>query len=74
MTAFNVVLAIALVAILVRGSLRVHKRAVIVAGSLIAGFLPLFVTLGAASDPSAPVSTVIDGYWMGLAKRSFQVS
>ena len=37
-------------------------------------FLPLFVTLGAASDPSAPVETVIDGYWMGLAKRSFQVS
>jgi 4,5-DOPA dioxygenase extradiol len=37
-------------------------------------FLPLFVTLGASSDPSAPVSTVIDGYWMGLAKRSFQVS
>ena len=36
-------------------------------------FLPLFVTLGASSDPSAPVSTVIDGYWMGLAKRSFQV-
>lgn len=37
-------------------------------------FLPLFVTLGASSDPSAPVSTVIDGYWMGFAKRSFQVS
>jgi len=37
-------------------------------------FLPLFVTLGAAADPSAPVETVIDGYWMGLAKRSFQVS
>ncbi len=37
-------------------------------------FLPLFVTLGAASDPEKPVSTVIDGYWMGLAKRSFQVS
>jgi 4,5-DOPA dioxygenase extradiol len=37
-------------------------------------FLPLFVTLGASSDPSAPVSTVIDGYWMGLAKRSFQVN
>src|SRR6202034_3068358 len=32
--------------------------------------LPLFVTLGAASDPSAPVDTVIEGYWMGLAKRS----
>jgi 4,5-DOPA dioxygenase extradiol len=37
-------------------------------------FLPLFVTLGAASDPGQPVQTVIDGYWMGLAKRSFQVS
>jgi 4,5-DOPA dioxygenase extradiol len=37
-------------------------------------FLPLFVTLGAADDPSAPVTTVIDGYWMGLAKRSFQVA
>ncbi|HLH82892.1 MAG TPA: class III extradiol ring-cleavage dioxygenase [Trebonia sp.] len=36
-------------------------------------FLPLFVTLGAASDPSAPAETVIDGYWMGFAKRSFQV-
>jgi hypothetical protein len=31
-------------------------------------------TAGAASDPSAPVPTVIDGYLMGLAKRSFQVS
>ena len=37
-------------------------------------FLPLFITLGAASDPERPVDTVIDGYWMGLAKRSFQVS
>ena len=37
-------------------------------------FLPLFVTLGAASDPERPAQTVIDGYWMGLAKRSFQVS
>jgi 4,5-DOPA dioxygenase extradiol len=37
-------------------------------------FLPLFVTLGAASDPGQPAQTVIDGYWMGLAKRSFQVS
>jgi 4,5-DOPA dioxygenase extradiol len=36
-------------------------------------FLPLFVTLGAASDPGRPARTVIDGYWMGLAKRSFQV-
>jgi 4,5-DOPA dioxygenase extradiol len=37
-------------------------------------FLPLFVTLGAAADPSAPATTVIDGYWMGFAKRSVQVS
>jgi 4,5-DOPA dioxygenase extradiol len=37
-------------------------------------FLPLFVTLGASFDPSAPVSAMIDGYWMGLAKRSFQVN
>jgi 4,5-DOPA dioxygenase extradiol len=37
-------------------------------------FLPLFVTLGAAADPGQPVQTVIDGYWMGFAKRSFQVS
>lgn len=37
-------------------------------------FTPLFVTLGAASDPTAPVKNVIDGYMMGLSKRSFQVS
>jgi 4,5-DOPA dioxygenase extradiol len=37
-------------------------------------FLPLFVTLGAGTEPGKPVQTVIDGYWMGLAKRSFQVS
>ena len=35
-------------------------------------FAPLFVTLGAADD-QAPVTT-IDGYWLGLAKRSFQVA
>jgi hypothetical protein len=45
MTAFNVLLAMALVMILVRGSLRVHGRAVIVGAALIAGFLPLFVTV-----------------------------
>ena len=37
-------------------------------------FLPLFVTLGAATDPSKPAETIIDGYWMGFAKRSIQVS
>jgi 4,5-DOPA dioxygenase extradiol len=35
-------------------------------------FAPLFVTLGAAPAP-APTTT-ITGYWLGLAKRSFQVS
>ncbi len=37
-------------------------------------YVPLFITLGAAADPSAPPSTVIDGYFFGLAKRSFQVA
>lgn len=36
-------------------------------------FAPLFVTLGAASDPEAPPEQVIEGFWMGLAKRSFRV-
>lgn len=35
---------------------------------------PMFVTLGASSDPSAPPEQPIDGFWMGLAKRSFQVA
>jgi 4,5-DOPA dioxygenase extradiol len=37
-------------------------------------FTPLFVTLGAATDPEAPGDQRIDGYWMGLAKRSLQVA
>jgi 4,5-DOPA dioxygenase extradiol len=37
-------------------------------------FAPLFVTLGAAEDPEAAPEQVIDGYWMGLAKRSVQVA
>lgn len=35
---------------------------------------PLFVTLGAASDPTTPGEQRIDGYWMGLSKRSLQVA
>lgn len=35
---------------------------------------PMFVTLGASSDPTVPARQVIDGYWMGLSKRSFQVA
>lgn len=37
-------------------------------------FTPLFVTLGAAGDPTVPVTTAIDGFvFGGLSKRSFQV-
>ncbi len=31
---------------------------------------PLFVALGAASDPEAPGEQLFPGYWMGLSKRS----
>ncbi|WP_149361278.1 dioxygenase family protein [Lolliginicoccus suaedae] len=37
-------------------------------------FAPLFVALGASSDPEQVPDQVIDGYWMGLAKRSIQLS
>jgi 4,5-DOPA dioxygenase extradiol len=37
-------------------------------------FAPLFVTLGAADDPEAPPHQEIDGFWLGLAKRSVQVA
>lgn len=35
---------------------------------------PMFVTLGAGADPEVAPQQPIDGFWMGLAKRSFQVS
>ena len=37
-------------------------------------FTPLFVTLGAATDPTAPVVTTLDGYGVGLSRRSFQAA
>lgn len=37
-------------------------------------FSPLFVTLGAAEKPEAPVDTTITGFQFGLAKRSFAVA
>jgi 4,5-DOPA dioxygenase extradiol len=37
-------------------------------------FTPLFIALGAASSPDVIVDTKIDGYFMGLAKRSFEVA
>ena len=35
-------------------------------------YTPLFIALGAADQPGQPVHTAIDGYMMGLSKRSFQ--
>lgn len=37
-------------------------------------FAPIFITLGAATNAEVAPQTVIDGYWMGLSKRSFQVA
>ncbi|MEV1289616.1 class III extradiol ring-cleavage dioxygenase [Micromonospora sp. NPDC049679] len=37
-------------------------------------YTPLFVTLGAADQPDKPVTTTIEGYFMGLSKRSFQAA
>ena len=36
-------------------------------------FSPIFVTLGLADEPESRADQVIDGYWLGLAKRSFVV-
>jgi len=35
---------------------------------------PLFVALGASGNPGQPPRQVIDGYWMGLAKRSIELT
>ncbi|MBL7259738.1 DODA-type extradiol aromatic ring-opening family dioxygenase [Paractinoplanes lichenicola] len=37
-------------------------------------FTPLFVTLGAATDPTAPIVTKLEGYSVGLSRRSFQAA
>jgi 4,5-DOPA dioxygenase extradiol len=37
-------------------------------------FAPMFLTLGASGDPEQAPRQPIDGFWMGLAKRSFQVA
>ena len=37
-------------------------------------FAPIFITLGAATQADVAPETTIDGYWMGLSKRSFQVA
>jgi 4,5-DOPA dioxygenase extradiol len=37
-------------------------------------FAPMFLALGASADPEQAPDQPIDGFWMGLAKRSFQVN
>ena len=37
-------------------------------------FSPLFVALGASGNPAQTPRQVIDGYWMGLAKRSIELT
>ena len=37
-------------------------------------FTPLFVTLGASIDPEQKPDTKVEGYFMGLSKRSIQVA
>lgn len=34
---------------------------------------PLFVTLGAGDTTGEPLASIIEGYWMGLSKRSIQI-
>jgi 4,5-DOPA dioxygenase extradiol len=36
-------------------------------------FAPLFVALGASDDPEQTPKQVVDGFWMGLAKRSLEL-
>ena len=37
-------------------------------------YTPLFVALGASSDPQTPADQVIEGFWLGLSKRSLLVA
>jgi 4,5-DOPA dioxygenase extradiol len=37
-------------------------------------YIPLFITLGAAAREDQPVRTTIEGYMIGLSKRSFEVA
>jgi 4,5-DOPA dioxygenase extradiol len=37
-------------------------------------YTPLFVALGAGTDLTTPAEQVIEGYWMGLSKRSLLIT
>jgi 4,5-DOPA dioxygenase extradiol len=54
-------------------SFRAHAPGMPYAHPTVEHFTPLFVTLGAAADPTAAPRTRIDGYAIGLAKRSIEV-
>lgn len=53
---------------------RAHAPGMPFAHPTVEHYTPLFITLGAASDPSQPGEQIIDGFWMGLSKRSLQVA
>ena len=53
---------------------RAHAPGMPYAHPTVEHFTPLFVTLGAATDPGAAPTTAIDGYALGLAKRSSQAA
>jgi 4,5-DOPA dioxygenase extradiol len=53
---------------------RTHAPGMPYAHPTVEHYTPLFVTLGAATDAEAPGDQVIDGYWMGLSKRSLLVA
>jgi 4,5-DOPA dioxygenase extradiol len=55
-------------------SYRSNAPAVAFAHPTVEHYTPLFVTLGAATDPEQPVTTTIEGYFIGLSKRSFQAA
>ncbi len=37
-------------------------------------FAPLFVSLGATADTWSDAHSTVDGFWYGMAKRSFQMN
>jgi 4,5-DOPA dioxygenase extradiol len=53
---------------------RAHAPGMPYAHPTVEHYTPLFVTLGAATDPGEPGIQVYDGFWMGLSKRSLQVA
>ena len=55
-------------------SYRDHAPGMPFAHPTVEHFVPLFLVLGAATTPDAPVETTVDGFQFGLAKRSFQVA